>query len=150
MNPQASPWDRSDVLRWSVAVLVGGSACAAAWWLASGRLRLDEQVPYASVAVAGLLVAGYAHLSWLLRGRRAIGLRRLALLGEPVRRTSPVAAAGRTAGPVFVAVPGRTRYHRVDCPLVDGRATVAGARSVHEAAQRRPCGICGAGRDDRP
>ena len=149
MTAQASPWDRRDVLRWSVTVFAGGLTSGLAWWLASGRVKFDEQMPFASVAVIGLLLGGYAHLSWLLRGRRAVGVRRLSLLGDPVRRPTAPAAGRSSAGPVFLAVDGRARYHRPGCPLLAGRAAVSGIRAVHEAAARRPCGVCGAGPDDR-
>lgn len=148
MNTQASPWDREDVVRWTVMVVLGAATSGLAWWLASDRVEFHEQVPYASVGVAGLVLAGYAHLSWLLRGRRAVGVRRLHLLGDPVVRRSPVIAQVDGGGPVFVAVEGRARYHRPGCPLLDGRVTVTGPRHVHEAAARRPCGVCGARPDE--
>ena len=150
MRAQASPWDREDVIRWTVTVLLGAVACGLAWWLAADRVEFHDQVPYASIGVAGLLVGGYAHLHWLLRGRRAVGVRRLHLLAAPVVRRSAMAVAGPSSGPVFLAVDGRARYHHPGCALLDGRATVKGSRANHEGAARRPCGVCGAASDERP
>jgi hypothetical protein len=140
MSAQASPWDRPDVVRWAVTLCVGAAISAAAWWLASDRVQFGDQIPFASVGVAGLLVASYAHLSWLLQGRRAVGARRLFLLGEPATRRAALTAESGDA--VLLAVDGRARYHRSGCPLLDGRATTPGARGAHEAAGRRPCGVC--------
>jgi hypothetical protein len=141
MRAQASPWDRQDLVRWTVTVLLGGAASGLAWWLSADRVEFSDQVPYASVGVAGLLVGGYAHLHWLLRGRRAVGVRRLFLLGQPVVHRSALAVAGSSAaGPVFLAVDGRARYHRPDCPLLEGRPAMNGSRANHEAAARGPSG----------
>ena len=143
MSFQASPWVRQDVVRWTVTVVLGAAASGLAWWLTADRVEFHQQVPYASLGVGGLLVGGYAHLSWLLRGRRAVGVRRLHLLGAPAGRRSDGRSAGTGPGAtVFLAVEGRTRYHRPGCPLLDGRATVTGSPAMHEAAARRPCGVC--------
>ena len=144
MRFEASPWDRQAVVRWTATVAFGATTSALAWWLAADRLEFDDQIPYASLGVAGLLLAGYAHLSWLLQGRRAVGLRRLFLLGDPAVRRSAEVTALRSGGPIFHAVDGRARYHRPGCPLLEGRATVSGSRALHEAAERRPCGVCDA------
>jgi hypothetical protein len=57
---------------------------AGAFW-ADGLDEVNRQFPAANLSVAGLLVAGFGNITWLLSGRRSVSLRRGRLLvDEPL------------------------------------------------------------------
>jgi hypothetical protein len=118
-----------------------------AWWNASGRPFFDKQVPVAVVAIGGLLIALWGHVVWILRGRQAIGERRLRFLPDVVETASPGAVPGTAPGttpgmPLLVAGAGLRRYHHPSCPLAAGRDWDAATEAEHASAGRRPCGVC--------
>src|SRR5581483_10781960 len=109
LDTARSPWATQDGLRAGVLVGSGAAACLVAWAAASGRAAVADQTGFVSLGVAGFLVAFAGEVSWVLRGRRAVGRRAVLLLGGP--------------------------------PLA-GSAWAADGRAGHEAAGRRPCGVC--------
>jgi hypothetical protein len=82
----------------------------------------------------------------LAAGRRSIGMRRRALLGEPARVSSVRAAAPAfvplSADDAFVGDPKLTMYHRPECALAAGRSWTAMPRAAHESAGRTACLVC--------
>lgn len=113
--------------------------CVAAWFLASGEESFTRQSGPASLAVVGLLVGLYAHVGWILTGRRVIGLRAHTLLGD----APSVTHGPRTAGEaLLVGAPGMRYFHRAGCSMAEGRAWAAAARQAHTRAGRQPCGMC--------
>jgi hypothetical protein len=151
-------WRAEDLLRWGITVGLGGIVIAVAWYICSGDATFGQQVGPADAAVAGLLVAGVGNATWLLKGRRALGERRRALLPDvappeatdvdlatehqapslTTAETPAVAEAG-----LLVAGEGMERYHRADCALAAGRTGwKAMTRHQHESEGRRPCGVC--------
>ena len=142
---RALPWTDEELFRWLVTVVLAAGLCVAAWWAAAGHARLRDQIAFANFAVAGLVLTCYAHAALFLRGRRAVGARRRALLTEPPEHSGSRSAADSRqfcSQNGFVAGDGLGRYHRPDCPLAAGRDWSEAARADHDAAGRRPCGVC--------
>ena len=139
---RATPWTGNDLALWAAGLAVAAIVWAWAWWQAAGTAMLSHQMPWVSVGVGALLLATMTHATWLLRARRRIGLRRLALLDDDggVSDDRP-ADAGPPVGPL-VAAAGLRRYHRHDCPLAQGVGFTAAGRAAHESAGHMPCGVC--------
>ena len=140
---QREPWDDERLLGLVLATLVGLAAITAAWFGASGSTRPSTQVAWLQLGIAGLIVSAFGHVLWLLRGRRAIGRRRVALLADvprPDART-PEPRAARTGVPSdaqgLVRVAGLRRVHLPDCPLVAAKAVQPAA-----ATDGAACGVC--------
>jgi hypothetical protein len=107
------------------------------WYRLSGRVTLNSQIPSMNLAVVGVVLAGAGQASWFLAGRRAVGLRRRALLGSEPRPLPSVTGEERDG---FVG--GDRLYHRDACAMAAGRPWPAQLRGAHEAAGRVPCGVC--------
>lgn len=153
-------WGAEDLLRWVITIGLGGIVVVVAWYVAAGEATFSQQVAPVDAALAGLLLSGIGNLVWLLHGRRALGERRRLLLPDVVAAAAveptvaletggdPGALATPPSGTasvedVFLAGEGMERYHRPDCALAAGRAGwTTATRSEHEAAGRRPCGVC--------
>jgi len=155
---RAALWSAEDLLRWALATGVGGIVIAVSWYVCAGDASFNRQIGPLDAAVAGAVVSGLGNAVWLLRGRRALGERRRALLADPVvavdtgepgavRRVSTSAETG-TASPatseaeLLVAGEGLLRFHRSDCVLATGRTWTSATREQHEDAGRLPCGVC--------
>jgi hypothetical protein len=159
----ASLWRPEDLLRWGAAVGLGSIVVAVAWYICAGEVSFSSQVGPTDAAVAGLLVAGIGNVGWLLKGRRALGERRSALLpdvrvldtvdqgargshrpSEEVAQTDP-RGLDLALGDMELCVGGEgmERFHRPECALTTGRHDwKAMSRGEHEAAGRSPCGVC--------
>lgn len=140
-------WSISSLTQYGLTVLVTGITCMASWYNVSGKAEFAKQVPAINVAIVSLVIASSGGISFLLAGRRAVGLRRQALLGEPaaVTAAAPVAVIPHqeTRGLVdLVGGAGLTHYHRSDCAMAVGRAWPAAASSTHVREGRTPCGVC--------
>jgi hypothetical protein len=149
----ASLWRPEDLLRWGITVGVGGIVIAVAWYVCAGEASFAQQIGPTNAAVAGLLLGGAGNTVWLLKGRRALGERRRALLPDVLVPLGSSSLADDTdAGAVdgvgeqhalYVAGDGMERYHRSTCPLAAGRqGWAAMTADRHEAAGRRACGVC--------
>ena len=125
------------------------------WYGISGAATIPEQLPFfASATVPGLaLVVAGAVLIAGDRTRRSQerAFDQLAtlyrLLTVAVESGSPSAAnvtdQPATAGSGVVSVAGGTRYHRMGCPLVAGKATVDELDAAAIGARKlEPCPIC--------
>lgn len=151
-------WGAEDLLRWVITVGLGGIVVAVSWYVCAGDLQFSQQVGPMDAAIGGLLLAGVGNLAWLVHGRRALGERRQALLPDvtpgvfderpSVGTRRRLGSISETAAPVaeeslYVAGEGMERFHRPDCALVAGRTGWSAlSRHEHEAAGRRPCGVC--------
>jgi CHASE2 domain-containing sensor protein len=82
----SSPWTAVHLRRSLVPAVLAAVLISAGWYAASRQRTIGAQLVPAYAALAGLLVCGYASLTWLLCGRRAIGERRRQLLGDGVPR----------------------------------------------------------------
>ena len=144
-------WEPETVFRWLAALTVGLVMVVGGWWSVAGKAVYGKQVVGLDVAVGGLILAQVGGLYLLLQGRRAVGIRRMALLGDPTddlpgteafevyptELRQPVQDTGD-----LVAGAGRDRFHRASCPLAVGKAFGAAPLDEHLAAGRRPCGVC--------
>ena len=140
---QPYPWVVPDLYRWFGLLLLSAAGLAVAWWGISGTTRLSSEITWLNVAVTAVVVGGLGNMTWLLQGRRALAIRRRALLERlpvPDLRTPPVAY--REPDDARVTVPGTTRHHRPSCPAVAGKPVEAMSVAKHERAGRRPCGLC--------
>jgi hypothetical protein len=166
-GPAASPvpWGPSDLIRLFVCNLIGAFGIVAAWLGASDTERFSTQFNFGSLGVLAFLVASFGNGSWLLTGRRAVGVRLAVLLdGDPRTRRdvrtdtledvddhAPArSVAVRFTPGTLVTVPGTVRYHRDDCTLVRGKRLEQNDLGGHEAAGRRACELCLPARDLAP
>jgi hypothetical protein len=139
---------------------VGGVVIVVAWYICSGDASFNRQIGPLDAAVGGAVLAGLGNVMWLMRGRRAIGERRRALLPDPVEAAIAPVRVGPSAGEVatgawaddggpaardpelFVAGQGLVRFHRAECALAVGRSWEPASRQQHEDVGRLPCGVC--------
>lgn len=146
-------WGAEDLLRWAITTGLSGIVIVVAWYIAAGEATFGQQVGPLDAALAGLLLSGVGNLAWLLHGRRALGERRRVLLPDladaravsrGVVPTPPsIPADTATLDDVFLAGEGMERFHRPGCALAAGRTGwTTATRREHEAAGRRPCGVC--------
>jgi hypothetical protein len=140
-----SPWRFGDVFGLALGNVTGLAAIVAAYIGASHEAVVREQVPWVNLGLVGLVLASAANGGWLLAGRRACGRLRYRLLPRETGAPWPGAVSGQApSGPTatLVASPAMTWYHRPDCQMVAGKNVSAAGRTEHEAAGRRPCGVC--------
>jgi hypothetical protein len=139
-------WSTRQLTLWGVILFGSIVTCFVAYILCADDATLSSQAPSLNVAMVSLVAAGGANAWILIVGRRAIGMRRRALLGEPAAtslRARQVAAPATASGSdTLVADPGLRRFHRSDCALVAGRGWPSASRTEHERARRLPCGVC--------
>jgi hypothetical protein len=140
-------WTSRLLGRWGIVLGATGVGCFVAWYLDGGENNWHDQVAPLNLALVCLVVASAANVGLVIAGRRAVGARRRALLGEPaVGSSGPtrVRALGdsRPSSPLLVGDAGLKHYHRADCSLAADRGWPALSRSEHEAAGRTPCGVC--------
>ncbi len=146
------PWSAEDLIRWVLGLGAGGIVIVVSWYVCSGDATFSRQIGPVDAAVGGLVLAGLGNVMWLLRGRRALGERRRALLPdiadfiEATERSAeaevPAAGSAASEGDLFVGGEGMVRFHRPDCILAVGRSWAVSTRQVHEEAGRLPCGVC--------
>lgn len=136
-------WRDSDVAMVGIVGLLGLVAIIAAWFGASGTASPMAQTVWLNVAVGGFVVSSVGFGLWLMRGRAAVGARRVSLvaleLPEPERASSRSRPAPRAAtAPIHaVRVPGTRRVHDLACPLISGKEIEPVAPGSGE-----PCGVC--------
>lgn len=123
------------------ALVCGGS------FGAGGETTPADQMPWLTVSVLGLMVAGFTNALWLMDARRRLSRTRVLVLGPGKprprylrARTALVETPPATEHPVMH--PNSTKYHRPSCELVAGRTTTAAAAAVHEAEGRGSCEVC--------
>jgi hypothetical protein len=132
------PWRLQHLLLLYAALAVAALVMLASWFGASGTTKLSTQIVWLNVGAAGVVLAGTAIALWLMVGRRAVGLRVQGLIG---RLAAPPVEARRDSARL-VAGPRMTRYHREDCPLVQGKRVRPASAAQHQRAGRLPCGVC--------
>lgn len=139
-------WRDGDIVMVSATALVGLVLLVAAWFGASGSGSPMHTATWLNVAAGGFAVFGAGNFLWLLRGRRAIGERRVALIslepadGPPAPPRSPRAGHASSGPPTalrLVTVPGMARVHDPDCPLVAHKPVRPAS-----AGDGDPCGVC--------
>ena len=139
-------WTPRDVSRWGAVVSLAGVVLLGSWYSVAGKATWHDQVLSMNVGIAALVAANGAGIMLLLSGRRAIGVRRVALLGDPAPvRVVPYPVEpdpGAVRGDELVGGEGLTHYHRGDCPMAAGKPFLAASRDVHERSGRAACGVC--------
>jgi hypothetical protein len=139
-------WSIASLAQYALTVSVAAIVCTACWYNMSGKAVFARQVPAINIAVVALVISSGAGISLLLAGRRAIGLRRQALLGQPAALATTVASAPvvpqqRGASPL-VGGEGLTHFHRSDCAMAAERGWSVADRAVHIREGRSACGVC--------
>jgi hypothetical protein len=143
MNPPA-PMLPARALRGCLGLAaLGWLAMVVGWYQAAGRLRVEDQVAWAVLSVAGTTAVGLVTVLLVLAGRRAVEQRLRGVLDAVAenRQSTARAVASDTAA-ALVASDGMARYHRPSCRLTHGKPVRHSERAAHEAAGRRPCGVC--------
>jgi hypothetical protein len=141
-------WTPRDVSRWGSVVALSGVVLLGAWYSVGGKATWEDQVVGMNVGLAALVASNAAGVLFLVAGRRAVGVRRMQLLGDPApERLMPDqthAAHDLLSAPAdaLVAGAGLTHYHRADCPMAVHKAFVAATRSEHEGSGHTACGVC--------
>ena len=80
-----SPWQSPDVVVLAALNALGAIVIVAGAVWTRNFDDVSRQFPAANLSVAGLLIAGFGNIAWLLTGRRAVAQRRVRLLAdEPV------------------------------------------------------------------
>lgn len=137
------PWSPTTV-RIVGAVAAGGSATiGVAWFGAAGTVVVGGQVTWAVLGLAGTCATLLAMTGWVLAGRSAV-VARIDSLAAGFGAGRWAANAPRRVGSDarLVAAATMARYHRESCPLAAGKRCQVAERAGHEAAGRRPCGVC--------
>lgn len=146
----AVPWRVGDLLVLYATVALAFLLIGAGWAGASGELRFEAQIRWASVGTAGVIVLGAGSLAWLLAGRRNVGLVQREVVGR-LRRPSecpdtapaaPVTELDPLDAGALVATRVMTRFHRPDCQLVQGKPVRPYQLSTHRRRGRVPCDVC--------
>lgn len=147
------PWARSDLLGLVTFAVVGLAVLGFAVAQARGEVRAEDQELWLDVGIGAVTFGAVGNALFLLQGRRRVAARLRRLLrpapGAVVLRAVPaghngptrVKGHGERGGPL-VAAPAMTRYHVAGCHLVAGKPVSPQSRADHEAASRRPCGVC--------
>ena len=129
---------------WALLSGIGVALLVAGWVLVRNESVYADQAAGINMALAGVLVAGASAIPMLLAGRRAVGVRRLAVLGDlrgiPARASAGTSDASTSHN--LIGGVGLRRFHRAGCTLAQGRNWSAAPRSEHERAGRVPCGVC--------
>ncbi|MBA0125745.1 hypothetical protein H0B56_09355 [Haloechinothrix sp. YIM 98757] len=135
------PWRDSDVVMVCLTTIVGAAAFAAGWFGATVSGTVHHQAAWLNLAVGGFATSAVGVSLWLMRGRRAVGERRVALVSIDPPDAEPRPAPGRWPDADgtrdLVRAVGMQRVHRPDCPLVAGKQL---ERADEDDGQ--PCGVC--------
>lgn len=135
------------VAAWALRLLgcAGAVAIAVAWWRASETVRVEQQVEWAPLGLAGASAISLALLLSFVAARQAVAVRLRRLAPALEKWNGPAGTDDESPsgdlGPL-VAAGNMARYHRGSCPLAAGKPVRTGSRTDHEAAGRRPCGVC--------
>jgi hypothetical protein len=147
-TPVSVPWPLAELIRVYALNAAAVVALLAAWWAAAGTVRNTSQVTAIAVAVTAVVVSGSGNAVWLMVGRRAVGIRRtevrtrIEALVQALEDEGPAAySEPATTSRSLVTLPRATRYHRQDCPLVNGKPAIEWSAADGEAP-RVPCGVC--------
>lgn len=138
------PWPEATLILWALLTGIGGALLLAGWVLVRNESVYADQAAGINMALAGAVAAGAGAIPMVLGGRRAVTLRRIAVLGD--LRGMPVRVSARpsldSASQRLVGGEGLRRFHRASCTLAHGRNWSAASRQEHERAGRVACGVC--------
>ena len=138
------PWPEATLIMWALLSGIGGALLLAGWVLVRNESVYADQAAGINMAIAGVVAAGAGAIPMLLGGRRAVTLRRVAVLGD--LRDLPSRSSNRTSvdstAQTLVGGDGLRHFHRAGCTMAQGRNWSAGSRQEHERAGRVACGVC--------
>jgi len=143
------PWTRSHLTGLAGAQAIAAAVLVAAWFGLSDELVFTRQIPLLDLAVVATVAGGVANVAWIVQGRSAVRRRKATFLRQVAAALPATVAAPQRSDPRsslaamgdgFVAAARMTRYHRPDCPLLDGKDVrpVGGS----EQRDRTACGVC--------
>jgi len=137
-------WPQQTLIVWAFLSGIGVALVVGGWAQVRSESVYADQVAGINMAVAGVIAAGAGAFPMLLAGRRAVAVRRLAVLGDlrgmPVRAS--VGASGDSTSQNLVGGEGLRHFHRAGCTMAQGRNWSAASRQEHERAGRVACGVC--------
>jgi len=140
----AHPWPEPALILWALLSGIGAALVVAGWVQVRNESVYAAQVVGMNMAFAGVIAAGAGAIPMLLAGRRAVIVRRLAVLGDlrgrPAR--SSAGASGNSSAQGLVGGEGLRHFHRAGCAMAQGRNWSAASRQEHERAGRVACGVC--------
>ena len=140
----AHPWPEATLILWAMLSGIGGALLLAGWVLVRNESVYADQAAGINMAIAGVVAAGAGAVPMLLGGRRAVVLRRVAVLGD--LRGLPSRFSNRTSvdstSQSLVGGEGLRHFHRAGCTMAQGRNWSAASRQEHERAGRVACGVC--------
>jgi hypothetical protein len=124
-------------------VMLGWVAMVVGWYEAAGRVRVEEQVSWAVLSVGGVTAVALATVTLVLAARGRVEERLRFVLAAVDQDDHPASWTVTVEGlGTFVAAEGMARYHLASCRLAQGKPVRGMDRLAHEAAGRRPCGVC--------
>jgi hypothetical protein len=145
----AGPWGADQRVVLALGWVLGVGAVALGWWGASGEAVVANQIPWLAVGALGIMIAGALNTTWLLAGRRAVGVRCRDSIVTPEDDEVPVTVDLRAvtevddaAAVTLVAAPRMRYFHRSRCPLARGKPAAAADRNEHVKQGRKPCEVC--------
>lgn len=137
-----SLWPRSDLVVTAAVTLVASLCVAVAWVGSSGKVQVTDQFVWLNFALVGVVIATAGDAVWIMRGRRAVGLRMRALFPDGPSEEGQAAGDLQQQELVYLSGPDMTRYHEPGCLLIEGKAVTTATPLVHRNAGRRPCEMC--------
>ena len=124
-------------------VTLGWVAMAVGWYEAAGRVRVEDQVSWAVLSVGGVTAVALATVTLVLAARRRVEERLRFVLASVEEDDYPASWTVTVEGiDTLVAAEGMARYHLASCRLAQDKPVRGMDRPAHEAAGRRPCGVC--------
>jgi hypothetical protein len=139
----AVPWSLADVRTTTLTIAAAVVLLIWSWFQAAGTATMKTQVGWLAVAVFAAVFAGAGACNWVWTGRRAVRVRRLAVLDAlgsevlgPEVSTAVVVDGDPTSVPV--GIEGSDRFHRDDCLLVRGKPV----QHLASVSGRRACEMC--------
>jgi hypothetical protein len=140
--PTSVPWTGAQLRAALVANAIGVVLIVVAQIGTGGTPTLGHQVGWLNLAILGLVVAGIADGALLFFGRRAIGRRRLLVIPDEAEEVSTV-RVNEGQESIWVWVPGTSRAHQHDCPLVSGKDTETVDAAAIRSKSLQLCEVCG-------
>ena len=124
-------------------IMLGWVAMVVGWYEAAGRVRVEEQVSWAVLSVGGVTAVALATVTLVLAARRRVEERLRFVLAAVEENDHPASWTVTVEGVgTLVAAEGMALYHLASCRLAQGKPVRGMDRLAHEAAGRRPCGVC--------
>jgi len=124
-------------------VTLGWVAMVVGWYEAAGRVRVENQLSWTVLSVGGVSAVALACVTLVLAARGRVEERLRFVLAAVEEDDYPASWTVTVEGVgTLVAAEGMARYHLASCRLTRGKPARGMDRLAHEAAGRRPCGVC--------